>query len=210
MIGELIVSITDEDSGLRCYLGSCYRVGGGADPVVGFNLANPAVIASIRERRSDILCILAELIDKAALVLDIPTVEHAMGLGWEYHKQGGAHCLEEYQSRLHWALENPFIDEQFKDRARVELQSIEQATTTTKAKRRLTKRRRSDFQKERDRLMLAIIERDGYLCDECGGTESLTIDHIMPLSKGGSDELDNLRLLCQSCNSTKGDRMPEG
>ncbi len=36
--------------------------------------------------------------------------------------------------------------------------------------------------------------------------EDLTIDHIAPLSKGGTDDLDNLRFLCRSHNSKKGDR----
>ena len=43
-------------------------------------------------------------------------------------------------------------------------------------------------------------------CACCGSTEDITIDHIIPLSKGGDDELNNLRLLCRSCNSRKGDR----
>ena len=35
---------------------------------------------------------------------------------------------------------------------------------------------------------------------------NMTIDHIHPRSKEGSDDLDNLQLLCAACNSTKGDR----
>ena len=34
----------------------------------------------------------------------------------------------------------------------------------------------------------------------------MTIDHIVPQSKGGTDHLDNLQLLCAACNSMKGDR----
>jgi len=67
-----------------------------------------------------------------------------------------------------------------------------------------TRRRRSQFSRDHDRLMLALIERDGYRCATCGAVETLTIDHIDPLSKGGSDDLDNLQLLCRSCNSRKG------
>jgi len=74
-----------------------------------------------------------------------------------------------------------------------------------KIKKELTKRRRTDFQKERDRLMLLLIERDPYECVLCKLTESLSIDHVHPISKGGSDDLDNLQLLCKSCNSSKRD-----
>lgn len=52
-----------------------------------------------------------------------------------------------------------------------------------------------------------IMVRDGGKCVKCSATEDLTIDHIVPVSKGGSDEDDNLRTLCRSCNSTKGARV---
>ena len=46
----------------------------------------------------------------------------------------------------------------------------------------------------------------------CGGCKiaflypNLTIDHVVPRSKGGTDHLENLQLLCGACNSIKGDR----
>ena len=42
-----------------------------------------------------------------------------------------------------------------------------------------------------------------YKCAYCGKTKKLTIDHIKPLSKGGSDGKDNIQPLCKSCNSRK-------
>lgn len=49
-----------------------------------------------------------------------------------------------------------------------------------------------------------IIERDGARCYYCGATESLCVDHIVPRARGGTNDLDNLQLLCRSCNSRKG------
>ena len=43
-------------------------------------------------------------------------------------------------------------------------------------------------------------------CDVLFPFRNMTIDHIHPRSEGGSDDLDNLQLLCAACNSTKGDR----
>lgn len=40
-------------------------------------------------------------------------------------------------------------------------------------------------------------------CPRCGKVEKLTCDHIIPLSQGGTDYLDNLQALCPSCNSSK-------
>lgn len=51
-----------------------------------------------------------------------------------------------------------------------------------------------------------VLARDQFRCVECQATETLTIDHIVPHSKGGSDEEANLRTLCRRCNSKKGNR----
>jgi hypothetical protein len=53
----------------------------------------------------------------------------------------------------------------------------------------------------------AILKRDGEVCAECGATDDLTIDHIMPKSLGGTNDEDNLRVLCRRCNSAKNNRV---
>jgi 5-methylcytosine-specific restriction endonuclease McrA len=42
-------------------------------------------------------------------------------------------------------------------------------------------------------------------CAWCGTTRQLTVDHIVPLIKGGSNALNNLQCLCKACNNVKGD-----
>lgn len=58
-----------------------------------------------------------------------------------------------------------------------------------------------------------VFKRDNYKCVECGATKdetTLHIDHIQPVSHGGSDELDNLQTLCQDCNLAKSNRFWKG
>ena len=51
-----------------------------------------------------------------------------------------------------------------------------------------------------------IFERDFYRCINCGTHKSLSIDHIVPVSKGGGNEIKNLQTLCTTCNSSKGNK----
>lgn len=51
-----------------------------------------------------------------------------------------------------------------------------------------------------------IFKRDGNKCTVCGSTRNLHIDHRVPISKGGTSDDDNLRLLCEKCNTTKGNK----
>jgi 5-methylcytosine-specific restriction enzyme A len=52
-----------------------------------------------------------------------------------------------------------------------------------------------------------VFDRDNHTCQNCGATEKLTIDHIIPLAEGGSNDLSNLQTLCLRCNTSKGDRL---
>lgn len=48
-----------------------------------------------------------------------------------------------------------------------------------------------------------VLVRDNHKCQSCGSDKKLEFDHIVPVSKGGSSEADNLQLLCRSCNRSK-------
>lgn len=49
-----------------------------------------------------------------------------------------------------------------------------------------------------------VWNRDGGRCVQCGGTERLEFDHLIPFSMGGSSTARNLQLLCEACNRSKG------
>lgn len=67
---------------------------------------------------------------------------------------------------------------------------------------------------------IKVVERDNYICQICGktcnpednrwgsfGPDYPTLDHIIPLSKGGSHTWDNVQCACGMCNSTKSDSL---
>ncbi len=96
------------------------------------------------------------------------------------------------------------FDEFLEIRERLRIQS-----ETKTAKKLHTKTRRTEFNTSRSQIVLALIENGvPYTCSHsgCGQTIDLTVDHIVPLSRGGSDELSNLQFLCRSHNSSKGDK----
>ena len=58
-------------------------------------------------------------------------------------------------------------------------------------------------------LRFEIFKRDKFICQYCGGKAPevvLNVDHIEPVSKGGTNELMNLITSCFACNSGKRDR----
>jgi 5-methylcytosine-specific restriction endonuclease McrA len=56
-----------------------------------------------------------------------------------------------------------------------------------------------------------VYIRDGHQCQYCGrrpGREQLTIDHVVPRSRGGLSNWKNVVVACTTCNTLKGDRLP--
>jgi 5-methylcytosine-specific restriction endonuclease McrA len=61
--------------------------------------------------------------------------------------------------------------------------------------------------KEWSELRWRVVERDGYACSYCKRQvdDKFHCDHVIPRSKGGKSELDNLAVACKNCNSSKKD-----
>jgi 5-methylcytosine-specific restriction endonuclease McrA len=54
----------------------------------------------------------------------------------------------------------------------------------------------------------AVFARDNWTCQYCGARTQLTVDHVIPRSKGGGSTWDNIVASCAPCNRRKGDLMP--
>jgi len=98
-----------------------------------------------------------------------------------------AEILEQSDRELHWAagsLPRPIV---------VRLKTYVRIPHDTH-KRKITRR--------------AVFARDGWECQYCGSRGSLTVDHVIPRSKGGGSTWDNIVASCAPCNRRKGDRLP--
>jgi 5-methylcytosine-specific restriction endonuclease McrA len=54
----------------------------------------------------------------------------------------------------------------------------------------------------------AVFARDSWTCQYCGSRSNLTVDHVIPRSKGGSSNWENIVASCAPCNRRKGDSLP--
>lgn len=59
-------------------------------------------------------------------------------------------------------------------------------------------------------LTAQAYERDGRVCSYCGDLDGpFAVDHVVPLAKGGNNDLSNLTVACRGCNSSKRDSLLE-
>ena len=54
-----------------------------------------------------------------------------------------------------------------------------------------------------------VLRRDRHSCQYCGSNKHLTLDHVIPRSRGGQHSWDNVVAACERCNSRKSDRTPQ-
>ena len=75
---------------------------------------------------------------------------------------------------------------------------------TAMAKRRSSKSNNGgNFTKEE---WVSLCNKYGNKCLACGAYGKMTIDHVKPLSRGGTNSIDNIQPLCLTCNSSKHDK----
>lgn len=80
-----------------------------------------------------------------------------------------------------------------------ECEKKDEYSKTYEARRRLANSRIMN-----KKLRKRVFSNDNNKCVSCGSRNDLTIDHIIPVVKGGGNDPDNLQTLCRKCNSSKG------
>lgn len=53
-----------------------------------------------------------------------------------------------------------------------------------------------------------VMVRDNFICQYCGSLKQLTIDHVIPVSRGGKSTFENCVTACKNCNHKKSDKLP--
>lgn len=117
------------------------------------------------------------------------------------------------KSRLYREENKEELKVYWRNYARANRQKKLESSRKSKLKRRLEKPElvkelnREEQRKHRfgrDKETIALIKRlRNNPCVYCGASPPSTIDHIIPVSKGGTHDLHNLTSACQSCNSSK-------
>jgi 5-methylcytosine-specific restriction endonuclease McrA len=99
-----------------------------------------------------------------------------------------AEILEHAEDDLHWAtgaMPKPVV---------VRLSNYVRIPHSATGARKITRR--------------AVFARDGWACQYCGARTTLTVDHVIPRSKGGGSSWENIVAACAPCNRRKGDHLP--
>jgi len=106
---------------------------------------------------------------------------------------------------FHYSTEGVYSDEEFRlliadefDKERRHFERLKQKHNSPE--RRGTSRSRPSIPES---VRIQVWRRDGAKCSRCGSREDLEYDHIIPLSRGGSNTARNIELLCEECNRRK-------
>lgn len=120
--------------------------------------------------------------------------------------ESGRRCWWWFRDRFYWEDERLAVEDVLAllvDRARRRERTLQRAHAA------LARERSAGGEEPRREPIpratrLAVWKRDGGRCTECDSDFELQFDHLIPLSMGGATSVENLQLLCATCNREKG------
>jgi len=62
------------------------------------------------------------------------------------------------------------------------------------------RRKKANYPEDWSEIRNYILNRDNYTCSNCNGTKELHVHHIVPLTRGGTNNETNLATLCEKCH----------
>ena len=107
-----------------------------------------------------------------------------------------------FEQRIWWednGLSSQDVLALVRDRQRRAARTLERAHAALAGE--VAERRREPIPRA---VRLAVFERDGGRCAECGSSFDIQYDHVIPLALGGANTVENLQILCAPCNQAKG------
>jgi 5-methylcytosine-specific restriction endonuclease McrA len=96
-----------------------------------------------------------------------------------------------YGNSLYWEVRSPNLTLQVPEQIRLTIGNPERLWKAPAVNRR------------------EILRRDHHTCQYCGSPKHLTLDHVLPRSRGGTHTWNNVVIACAPCNGRKGDRTPQ-
>lgn len=99
------------------------------------------------------------------------------------------------------------IEKQREQLRRWQRNNRERVRMDSRNRRALLFGNRGSFTAEEWQALCEMFGSKCLSCGESGEVKTLTVDHVVPLSKGGINSIENIQPLCGSCNSSKGTRI---
>ena len=122
------------------------------------------------------------------------------------NNNGDIICIVHWQKAMIVYLKGVMNALEFQDRTIMSAGGVEYEVPKVMMVKKYVKHRKKHSPTKRN-----IYLRDNYTCQYCGSkkVETLTIDHVIPSSRGGENTWENLVAACFKCNSKKANRTPE-